>query len=525
MPRTAPYDRSAPPPYDPPPYDPPQSPGRRWGRWAAGTVSLAVLATSGGGWAVLHGIGDSIGRVDAFDGDRGRPTDDGMTTFLVVGTDDRDGIPEHTLKNVLHAGGESCHCTDTMMVVQLADDGGRASVVSIPRDSYVDIPAHQDPATGRQVPAGKGKINAAYGMGGAPLTVRTVEQNTGLRIDHYLQVNFLGFVAAVDALGGVEVCTTKPLKDDYSGLDLPAGTTRLDGAGALKYVRARHVDGTSDLGRMHRQQRLLAQLLHQAASGGLLLDPARLAGVANSVLASVKADKDLSSGDLLSLATRLKDLSASNADFATVPLADLDYQAPGWGSAVKWDEKGAKALFEAVRQGRPLTGRPAGSGGTEGANGGAGSAAGAAASPMAAGTVAPGQIRVQVLNGTGVQGLGSRVDSDLRKAGFATTGTPSNAAGAPSPHPGSGTPSAVRTVVRYDPRWDESVKTLAAALPGAELVAVSGLGATLEVVAGTDYRGVAGVAGSAPTGTPTAAVSASGAAVVAETGAAIGCSS
>ncbi|WP_354640857.1 LCP family protein [Kitasatospora camelliae] len=469
----------------------------RWGRLAAGGLSLAVLATSCGGWALLHGVGDAIDRVDAIDVGNRRPADDGVTTFLLAGTDDREGIPEATLKNVLHAGGESCHCTDTLMIVRLADKGGRASVVSIPRDSYVDIPAHEDAATRRPVPAAKGKINAAYGMGGAALTVRTVEQNTGLRIDHYLQINFLGFVAAVDALGGVDVCTSKPLKDERAGLDLPAGTSRLDGAGALKYVRARHLDGSSDLGRMHRQQRFLAQLLRQATESSTLLDPVRLGRVTDSVFKSVKADKGLGTAELLSLTTRLRTLNAGSADFATVPLADIDYQVPGWGSTVRWDEKGAKALFDAVREGRPLAARtdgpvvvaPGGSASGSGSGSGSGEAGGEAAGQAGSGAVAPGTIRVQVLNGSGVQGLGARVDADLRKAGFATTGTPGNAEGG----------VAGRTVVRYDPRWDESAKILAAAVPGADLVAAPGLGATLQVLIGTDY---ASPAPSPSAGTP-----------------------
>ncbi|MEV4560553.1 LCP family protein [Kitasatospora sp. NPDC049285] len=501
MPTQHPSDRlSAPPRPRTPDRRGSQAKGRRWGRWAAGTVSFSILATSCAGWAVLHGVGSSIGRVDAIGGGSDRPADDGATTFLVVGTDDREGIPEATLKDVLHAGGESCHCTDTMMIVQLSADRGRATVVSIPRDSYVDIPAHQDQATGRQVPAAKGKINAAYGMGGAPLAVRTVEQNTGLRIDHYVQVNFLAFVSTVDALGGVSVCTPKPLKDDYSGLDLPAGTTRLDGAGALRYVRARHVDGSADLGRMHRQQKFIAQLLHQAGSGDTLLNPAKLTGVLDTVLRSVKVDKDLGNAELLDFATRLKDLSAANADFTTVPLADLDHQVPGWGSTVRWDEKGAKALFDAVRGGRPLT---------------AAAPSPAVTAAAVAGTIPPGEVRVQVLNGAGVQGLGFRVDADLRKAGFATTGTPSNA-------PGGGA-AAARTVIRYDPRWDESAKTLAAALPDAELVAAPNLGATFQVVAGTGYHGLAG---SSPSpARPAPATAAPAPAVTAETGTEITCPS
>ncbi|MCX4685850.1 LCP family protein [Kitasatospora purpeofusca] len=473
---------------------------RRWPRRLAAGIAFSVLVTSCGGWAVLHGIG-SIDRVDAFSNDRARPADDGSTTFLVVGTDERDGIPEKTLKTVLHAGGESCHCTDTMMIVQLSGDGSRAGVISIPRDSYVDIPAHRDPATRRTVPAGKGKINAAFGMGGPQLTVATVEQNTGLRIDHYLQVDFAGFVSAVDAVGGVRVCTARPLKDEYSGLDLPAGTSTLDGAGALKYVRARHVDGSSDLGRMHRQQKLVAQLLHQVTSGGVLLNPVRLARAADSLLASVKADKGLSADDLITLATRMKELTAGRADFVTVPLASVDHPVAGWGSTVLWDKERARALFDAVRAGRPLAAEDSGAGtaggaqsagGASGAEPSVGPAAGAGAS-----TVAPEQVHVQVFNAAGVSGLGARVDAELRRAGFATTGAPSNAP--------AGTPAG-RTVIRYDPHWAESARTLAGAVPTAELTPVPGLGPTLQVYAGTDHpaAGPTTAAAAGPSATPVA---------------------
>ncbi|WP_380279125.1 LCP family protein [Kitasatospora purpeofusca] len=452
---------------------------RRWPRRLAAGFAFSILATSCGGWAVLHGIG-AIDRVDAFGGDRVRPADDSATTFLVVGTDEREGIPEKTLKTVLHAGGESCHCTDTMMIVRLAGDGTRASVISIPRDSYVDIPAHQDPATHKEIPAGKGKINAAYGLGGPQLTVATVEQNTGLRIDHYLQVNFAGFVAAVDAVGGVRVCTAKPLKDEYSGLDLPAGTSTLDGAGALKYVRARHVDGSSDLGRMHRQQKFVAQLLHEVTSSGTLLNPVRLARVTDSLLGSVKADKGLAANDVITLATRMKDLTDGRADFVTVPLASVDHPVAGWGSTVLWDDEQAQELFDSVREGRPLTD---------------GATAPEAADPAPAdpadpapAAVAPDQVHVQVFNAAGTAGLGAEVDAELRRAGFATTGTPSNAP--------AGT-AAGRTVIRYDPRWEESARTLAGAVPQAELTPVAGLGVILQLYAGADYPAATPTAGAA----------------------------
>ncbi|MFD0330262.1 LCP family protein [Streptacidiphilus monticola] len=315
--------------------------------WTAGALSGALLATSGVGWAVVNGVGDSLGRVDAFRGLTNRPADDASQNFLVVGTDDREGVPPATLR-ALHAGGESCHCTDTMMLVHLSADGGSASVVSIPRDSYLPIPGH-----------GMGKINAAYGMGGAPLTVATVEQATGLRIDHYLQLNFLSFISTVDALGGVPVCTNRPLHDPKSGLDLPAGTTLLNGAEALRYVRARYVDPTADLGRMQRQQKFVAQVIQQATSSGTLLNPVKLERVMSSVLASVKVDEGLDTSDLVQLAGRLKDLRPSSASFATVPLSNLNYQVPGWGSTVLWDQAKARALFLALKADRPLTGAAA----------------------------------------------------------------------------------------------------------------------------------------------------------------------
>ncbi|MFD0528546.1 LytR C-terminal domain-containing protein [Kitasatospora arboriphila] len=179
-----------------------------------------------------------------------------------------------------------------------------------------------------------------------------------------------------------------------------------------------------------------------------------------------------------------------------------------------WDAKAAKALFDTVRQGKPLTGHAAPAPSA--------SPVAATEAPAAAGTVPAGQIRVQVLNGTGLTGLGFRVDEELRRAGFATTGTPSNA-----------DTVTTRTAVRYDPRWDESAKTLAAALPGAELVPVPGLGATLQVVVGGDYRGPASPSGApsapgpaaAPASPSTSAPSSAspGPAVAAETGSEISC--
>jgi LCP family protein required for cell wall assembly len=243
------------------------------------------------------------------------------------------------------------------MLVHLSASGERASVVSLPRDSYAELPAHEFAPTGDHHAAHPDKLNAALSHGGPSLMVRTVERLTRLRVDHYLEVDFASFMSAVDEVGGVEVCTTRRLRDDYSGLDLPAGSHVLDGAKALAYVRARHVDGTSDLGRMERQQRFLAAFWDRAVSSGVLLNPARLSGTATALLDSVRADRGFGAEEMLDMARAMRDFTPSNADLTAVPLADTSRTVPGIGSTVSWDDEAADRLFTALREDRPL-GRP-----------------------------------------------------------------------------------------------------------------------------------------------------------------------
>ncbi len=191
---------------------------------------------------------------------KNRPRAGHGMNLLLVGTDGRDKISEQD-RRAYRLGGQPCHCTDTMMIVHISEDRERATVVSLPRDSYADMPAHVDQNSGRRHGPHPVKLNAAYAEGGPQLTIRTVENMTHVKIDHYLEVDFTSFMRTVDVLGGVKVCTPTPLKDKYTGLDLAPGTHTLLGGQALQYVRARHLDGASDLGRMKRQQRFLAALL------------------------------------------------------------------------------------------------------------------------------------------------------------------------------------------------------------------------------------------------------------------------
>ncbi|MFI0739773.1 LCP family protein [Streptomyces sp. NPDC021100] len=524
----------------------------RWGLRVATALALVILVAGGAGHAVVHGIDRGIRRVDPFTGLSHRPRTGHGTTILVVGTDGRDTITEDE-RTRYHLGGEPCHCTDTMLLVHLSEGRDRASVVSLPRDTYTVLPARTD-ASGALRPAHPQKLNAAYAEGGPALTVSTVEQLTGVHVDHYLEVDFAGFMRTVDLVGGVRVCTEEPLRDDHSGLDLPAGTSTLNGGQALQYVRSRHLDASADLGRMRRQQRFVAALLQRATSGGVLLDPPVFRRVATALLGAVRADRGFDAAELVELGRTLRGLRPAATEFTSVPIAAVDFPVPGVGSTVRWDEGAAAPLFRALRADRPLRagggaggsagpapetaeteaegeadadgkgpgrvggpvssavdGSPPPPGGTPGPSaapvpGGVPAAPGVPVAPAApvpsappaeatatpAGPapveVAPGQIRVQLLNGSGRPELGQDTDAALRAAGFLTTGLPLDAP----------PPTALRTVIAFDPRWDRSARSLAAALPGAELRAVPGQGALMQVTLGADFAGVRAVRGPEP---------------------------
>lgn len=452
-------------------------------------TAAVVLAVSGFGHVALSTAGSGIDRVDPFEGLGDRPDAGKGRNFLVAGVDNRDALSAAD-KEAYHLGGAPCRCTDTLMLVHLSEGADRASVVSLPRDSLTTLPAHTDGPTGELHKASKQKLNAAYAHGGPKLTVRTVEQMTGVHIHHYLEVDFTSFMGTVDALGGVPVCTVRPLKDSYSGLDLPAGTTRLNGGEALQYVRARYVDGAADLGRMQRQQRFVASLIDRATSSGVLMNPAKLQQVSSAALGSVRADQGFGNDELMALGRAMQGFRPSSSEFTTVPIAKAEHEVPGVGETVTWDRGAAEKLFTKLREDRPLAAEKAGSGdGDEGGDGSGGKPDGEPGKRRGTPVeVAPRNIRVQVDNGTGTAGLGHRADKQLRATGFDTTGIPGNAEQS----------DVERTVISYDPRWDRSAHSLAAALPRAKLRKVEGQGPLMKIVLGEDFRRVQPVREGAP---------------------------
>ncbi|CAM5254566.1 LCP family protein [Streptomyces californicus] len=472
-PQRPPQSRPAPPRRRPPQGTRPvrsrkQDERPRWGMRVAIGLSVLVLGAGGIGHALVSGLEDGIGRVDPFKDMKNRPQGGHGTNLLLVGTDGRDTITKEEKKKY-RLGGAPCHCTDTIMLVHLSADRRRASVVSLPRDSYAEMPAHTDRTTGERHESHPVKLNAAYAEGGPTLTVRTVENMTKVKIDHYLEVDFTSFMKTVDAVGGVEICTARPMKDAYTGLDLPAGTHELNGGQALQYVRSRHVDVAADLGRMERQQKFMAALIKQATSSGVLLNPVRFREVSTTVLGSVRADKGFGTEQMLALGKAMKGFGPASSEFASVPVGDPSFPVKGIGSTVRWDAEKSEKLFADLREDKPLAPpkpKPA-----------------AGAEKQAAGTlvdVAPKEIRVQVYNGTPKDGLGRSVDEALRATGFATTQAPLNGE----------TRDRERTLVEYDPRWDRSAKSLAAALPGSELKPVKDQGPQMRVTVGSDFTKV-----------------------------------
>ncbi|MEU3276877.1 LCP family protein [Streptomyces antibioticus] len=336
-------------------------PGRRVLR-AAGLALAAALVLGAGaaGWAYRH-LDDNIRSVDidsALGDNRparalttptptgsasASPLPTGAVNILVLGSDSRSGAANKAL-----GGGDSGGArSDTAMVVHI--DAGRtgATVVSIPRDTLVTRPSCPLPSGGSAAVAYGAMFNTAYAVGGPVCAVKTVESLTGVRMDHYIEVDFAGFAGLVDALGGVTVTTDEDIDDDDSRLHLAAGTHHLDGEQALALARTRHGIGDgSDLGRIGLQQHLVKALLAQISSTDLLTSPAKLYGVADAVTGSLTTDTGLDSlGELTRLGESLRDLSTEHLTTVTMPVVT----APSDPNRVVADEPEASALWESLR--------------------------------------------------------------------------------------------------------------------------------------------------------------------------------
>ncbi len=272
-------------------------------------MSAAVaLVGAGSAWFFVDRYAGNVDRLpNVFVGLDQRPaeTPGSSTTFLLVGADTRANGPTTGTAAVATATNTR---SDTIMLVRLAADGTHTQVVSIPRDSWVDIPGY-----------GKNKINAAYAFGGPTLLVKTVEQLTGVRIDHVAVIDFAGFTAVTDSLGGVDVAIAAATSQ--GGVSFAAGVNHLDGARALAYVRERYDLPGGDFDRVARQQNYLRSVLSKAKSDGLLTDPGRLDSFMRTATASISVDDQLSNIDLVRLVLDRRNASEADSSFLTAPVA------------------------------------------------------------------------------------------------------------------------------------------------------------------------------------------------------------
>ena len=316
------------------------------------SLSVGVVVLASASWFGLGQVSGKIARINVFSGLEDRPEKTSKAlNYLLVGSDTREGLTKAEMKELrvgstkTAAGGRS----DTMLLVHISKDRSKAYLVSLPRDSLVTIPAHLSNDGKTQVPDRQNKLNAAFSFGGAPLLIQTIEGETNLKIDHYIEVSFAGFAGIVNALGGIEVCTKVDIDDAQSHLVLSAGTHTLNGIEALKYVRTRDFDGRGDIGRMQRQQQFMSSVLKKATSTGVLLNPIKMVNFINAAISTIKMDENLNVGDLLNLAKQMRGLSSGNVRTLTVPLSNANGNVPGIGSVVIWDTTLSADLWTRIR--------------------------------------------------------------------------------------------------------------------------------------------------------------------------------
>ncbi|MFI6212419.1 LCP family protein [Nocardia brasiliensis] len=328
--------RGAPPP--PPPSAPPRRERaprprrkRHYFRWFLVLLLVLVLAAIG---AVIQ-LDRSLTRIPALANYAERVGDTPGTNWLLVGSDGRAGLSPAQEQELATGGEVGPERTDTIMLVHVPKSG-KATLVSLPRDSYVSIPGN-----------GKDKLNAAFAIGGAPLLVQTVEIATGLRIDHYAQIGFSGFAGVVDALGGIDVCLPTAIDDPLAGINLPAGCQKLTGPQALGFVRSR-ATALADLDRMNNQRIFMSALLKKATSAATLANPFKLWPLASDTVKSLKVDNGDHIWNLGQLGWALRGDTVAT----TVPIGGFDDTASG--NVLLWDKSKASGFFEALAKDQPI---------------------------------------------------------------------------------------------------------------------------------------------------------------------------
>ncbi|GAC57947.1 putative LytR family regulatory protein, partial [Gordonia hirsuta DSM 44140 = NBRC 16056] len=465
---------------------------RYTGRVLLALSCTLVLVGTGYMWNTKRGWDGSWNTTAAIDTNdpniRNKGAQFGDETYLIVGTDSRAG------KNAKIGGGDADTIegarADTILLVNIPADRSRVVAVSWPRDLQVDRPECQqwDAETGEYgedlYPAVGVKLNGVYAAGGPSCMVRTLTQMSGLNINHFIAMDFEGFEKVVNAIGGVNVCSTVPLYDYELGYILRRpGTKKLTGKRALNYVRARNisVEGNGDYGRIKRQQLFMSSLLRSTLSSDVLSNPSKLNRIVSTFIEYSTVD-GVDTDSLIELANSMEGVDAGRVTFLTIPTSGTSMD--GENNEIPRTED-IDAIFDAIIDDKPLPGekkeQPAAK-----PSGTPGSAARTTKTATAGQTDAtaqyPGNITVRVLNGSGEPGAATAVMNRLIAEGINV--------------PGVADASKRRedTVVRYGSGEKDSAATIAKMFPGARIQEDRTVKAGVEVILGSQFQGVSTVA-------------------------------
>ncbi|MGW8374645.1 LCP family protein [Streptomyces sp. ODS28] len=279
-----------------------------------------------------------------------RPDAGSGTNYLIVGSDSREGMTAQQKKD-LHTGSAEGKRTDSMMILHVGSDG--PTMISLPRDSWVEIPPFTGAESGKHYTNTQHtRLNAAYAQDGPTLLTRTVEHNTGLKIDHYAEIGFGGFAQIVDAVGGVEMNIPEDIKDKNSGADFKKGKQVLNGRQALSFVRNRHAGtGDSDLGRTKNQQKFLSALANQTATPSTVMNPFRLYPTMGAGLDTLTVDKDMSLWNLASMFYAMKDVTSGQGKSMNMPVQMVS----GPSGSLLWDKPKVHELVNQLKNDEKVT--------------------------------------------------------------------------------------------------------------------------------------------------------------------------
>ncbi|MDQ4119424.1 MAG: LCP family protein [Actinomycetota bacterium] len=457
---------------------PPARRGTAWERWSRrfrtglAVLSVVVVGATGAAWSLYRDVTGGMTTTNVISGG----SSGGDQNILLVGVDSRtdaqgNPLPRQVLEQ-LRSGAESGVLnSDTIILVHVPADGGSATAFSIPRDSYVNIPGYRRDKINAAYPATKANaarqlaadgvtdpkaLDRESSQAGRSALITTVQDLTGVTVDHYAEVNLLGFYNLTNAIGGVDVCLKAPANDPLSGANFAAGPQTISGGAALAFVRQRHGLAGGDLSRINRQQVFMAAVAKKILDAGTLTDSDKLSALIGVVQQSVVID---SGWDLLSFARQASDLAAGNVDFLTIPTDGTENSSRGDVVSVdpaQVQDFVTRHIDPPADDGEPAEAPP------------------------------PAPVTADVGNGAGTSGLGASVAGRLAQNGV-PTGSVSNA------------PSRSTSVVRYSPAdGDAGARKVAGALGGIGVEQSDAVApGRVQVLIGGDFDGASGGSGGA----------------------------